>query len=734
MMDYVIHYKDPSSNWNEATPIGNSFLGAMVFGGTKEDKLVLNEETIYSEEKNYPELKNFGEKIRRIREFLADNREYDAEQWALENFNDCITEVKSYEYAGNLIIKYEEELQEIKNYKRDLDIVNGIATVSYSSGDKNYRREYFASYPDRILCSRYSCTDPVTATVSFERVSFDSVTAEGNHILAKATTQFGGHKFAVAVKIETDGKTSSDEKSIKISDACYFDLYVRIYTDFRTSEYLSDAREFIRNANCSYNSIKRRHVEDFAPIMKRSDIRFEQDRTLDEINVTMRIKRLIRDCDAEDFRLMSLYWQFGKYLMLSSSRPGSLPANLQGIWADGIDVPWRGVFFTNINVQMNYWQAEQAGIGECTLPLFNFMNSILMPAAERFAAEKYGTRGLVVHHLTSPYGYAGVADGIWGLWPMGGAWLAYHLWEHYLYTDDKEFLKNTAYRFIKESVLFVMDNLFEGKDGYLHSGPSTSPENTYLDDEGRPVKLSMSPTMDIQIISGLLKFYIKTEEILCIDADNKHCAEECLGKLVHMQVGKYGQLQEWHKDYEETELGHRHISHAFGLYPADLITRKKTPDLYDAVEKSIDRRLSYGGAGTGWSRAWVINLFARLHRGEDAYRNVRALFTNSTYNNLFDKHPPFQIDGNFGGSAGIGEMVLQSHEDTISIIPAVPEYLNGEFRNLKARHNVTVSAKWNNGKVIWAEISTPDRRTVKLEVPGESVREYDVDRNLRIVF
>lgn len=733
MRDYILHLDNIARRWDDASPVGNGFEGAMIYGGVSEERLQYNEESIWAGGPMDTKIEGFMDKINYLRHLLTTDREYEAEMWAEENMKNDFFNIKSYEYAGELFIKLHED-DDCKKYKRDIDLMNGICAISYEKDGKQYNREYFASYPDRLVCCRYTASTTFTASLRYVREKNISTFYSTDSIIAESETADSAHKFKIIFWIKTDGISVAEENGLNISNANYIEIYSRIFTDFKYDDIDSAIKDTFSALDLDYERIKAAHVDDFSSLMNRSEIAFDQDPALDEMTTFIRIKRLIRDCDAYDYRLMSLYWQFGKYLLISSSRPGSLPANLQGIWADGLQSPWNSDYHTNINLQMNYWQAEGANIAECIDPLFNFMNNFLIPAGKKVAQENYNSPGLVIHHLTDIYGFAACADWICGLWPVGGAWLAYHLWEHYLYTNDVEFLRDTAYTYIRECVDFSMNHLFEGPDGYLHTGPSVSPEHSYYDFDGNKALLAISPTMDVQIIGGLLDFYAECEDILGIDPACAEKARAMRKRLVPMQIGKYGQLMEWYKDFEDTEPHHRHISHAFGLYPAAQITKSKTPDLYKAIETAIDRRLHFGGAGTGWSRAWVINLMARLGRGDSACDNVRELFKCSTYYNLFDKHPPFQIDGNFGGSAGITEMVLQSHEDYISIIPAVSNDLNGTFTGLRARGGITVSAKWNNCRVEWLELTPDTPCDVKIKVPGEEIFEVKLDKKTRINF
>ncbi len=724
MRNHVIKLKTPAEDWEHASPIGGGSFGAMVMGSTDCEKIYLCEESIWSGEERDTTIKDFPERVRTMRKMYLEGKITELDPWAEENLGEGIERIESYEYAGLLSLDFADKT-EATEYHRNLLLNTGISEITYKKGDNAIMQTAFCSYPYELTVVRLTSALPVDFTLSLEREHTESLTFLNDLLLMRAKTSCGKHRFAVAVKIETEGNIEEKDGKITVTDSTDTVLYISIATEFKFGNRFEEvAIDLLSEAE--YEDIREGHEEDFSSLFNRSDIDLQSKKTVERMSTDERLTRLKKGEDKEDDGLYALYFAFGKYLLISSSREDTLPANLQGVWVEKLLNPWNSDYHTNINLQMNYWLPEVANISECHTALFDYMNNYLLESGKKTARENYGCRGTVLHHLSDIYGFTTPADGIWGVWPMGGAWLSFHMWEHFLYTKDTDFLREVAYEYLHECALFFMDFMFEDENGYLISGPSMSPENEYYPIEGNEditATIAFSPTMDIEIIFGTLRNYIAAESILGINEEDKKSAEEAIKRLPPLKVGKNGCLQEWLVDYGEPEPGHRHISHAFALYPDNMIT-EATPELYDAIRKTLDRRLSHGGGHTGWSRAWLINLFARLHDGENTYKHLRRLLTKSTHSNLFDIHPPFQIDGNFGGAAGIAESLLQSHEGYISILPAARKGLTGSFEGLKARGNITVGAKFADSIVSEVAIWAAEDMTVNVKVNGEM---YSVD-------
>ncbi len=729
MKGYEIYNKTPASAWKESMPIGCGRMGATVMAGVAKETLFLNEETVWSKRGDTSSDPEMREKLDRIRDLFLADKPAEANRLATEILGGRFPRIGSFESAGRLNIELHEG-DCASCYERRLDLVNGIARVTYTKGGSRYEREYFASYPDNVIACRITSSKaPIFAAISYERERMLSCCAEDGTIVATAKTLFGDYEFCVKVRVIADGTVSSENGQIIVSGAKEVCIYVVIGTEFRYGEAYVESTVF--PADTDYKSVRARHIANFSALMSRADISLPQIDGLDELSLNeyFRARTLSK---VKDEHLYALQWQYGRYLLVSSSREGTLPANLQGVWSDGITAPWSGDYHTNINLQANYWAAETANLSDCHSPLFDYMNDYLLESGKKSAKEYYGARGCVVHHLSDIYGFTAPADGPWGIWPHGASWLALHMWEHYLFTGDKEFLANTAYTFISESAVFFLDTLAYDVKGRLVYAPSHSPENRYyIDEDGKRTVcwLTSSCTMDVQIITTLFDIYLKTSEILGIENADTASARDKLAHFPKMQIGKHGQLMEWIEDYEETDIGHRHVSQAFGLYPASLITRKDK-ELYKAIEVTLNRRLSGRdsafGSGMGWTMTWIATLFARLRKGERAYGMLNRFASRALVNNLWEiidipsmGGDVFQIDANLAYVAAVCEMLIQSHDDVISLIPAIPQsWHKGSFRGLCARGGYELDAEWSECSINKITVRALHGGICKIELPA----------------
>lgn len=724
-------FDKPATIWEEAIPLGNGFLGAMVHGRTQKELIEMNEDSLWSggpiERYNPLSIKY----IDKIRSLLSDGKVEEGQKWTERSFFPLSPHSKHYQPLGQVWMQFHDD-KEVHGYERKLDLEQALFQMRYDTSMNTYKRESFTSNPDQVFVYQVESSNSCGLSFDLHVTRRDTRPGKTVSYLDKVEyindvlylSGYNGNKesgldyvMGVCVKI-TDGSIQQYGNRIAVENSTSATVYVVGRTSFRSNDPLEWCEKQIKAVlTKSYDQLKQAHMDDFKSYFNQMYLKFKERPTKDNLTVKARLEEVKAGTLHPDF--IELYFNFGRYLMISSSRVGSLPANLQGIWSNEFNPSWGSKYTININLEMNYWLCEKTGLSQLHIPVMELMK-VMLPRGKQIAKDVYGIDGACAHHVTDMWGdcapmdYNIAATG----WPFGFVWLCLHIMEHFQYTKDDEFIR-TYYPILEENVKFLLAYLFKDKNGQVATGPSVSPENVYITENGERASVCLSPAMDIQLVREFFVGYLEICEYL---QDDKYTndVKEHLRNLPSDKIGKHGQLMEWQEDYDEEEPGHRHIAHLFALHPGNQINVYDTPKLAEAAKVTLERRLQHGGGHTGWSCAWIMHFYARLQEAEKGYEVLKKLFSESTLDNLFDNCPPFQIDGNFGGVNAILEFLVQDYGSRVSILPSLPKDLSeGCIDRLRLKCGAELSFKWENGVVSYLKLKATRDETVQLHINGE---------------